>query len=115
MDGRSIFAAEHLFVIVQFAGALEQVGEFLAALRGKVELGGNVQLQDFFAAAVAENADQSVVDFDEAALRRRNVNPLLNIVEQFAIAAFGFTAVGDVLEHMHGLQLGTAGGVNAGS
>ena len=43
------------------------------------------------------------------------INPFLDVVEQFAIALLGFAAVGDVFEHVDGLHLGAGGGVNARS
>ena len=68
MDRRSILAPQNFFVIAHSALAFEHFREFLAPLRRKIDLGGNVELKDFFAAAVAEDANQRVVDFDEAAL-----------------------------------------------
>ena len=108
VNRRSILAAEDFFLIVQSALALEQFRQFLPALGRKINLGGNVELNDLFAAAVAEDANQRVVDFHKAALGRGEENSFLNVVEEFAIAALGFAAVGDVLEHVHGLPLGAA-------
>ena len=65
----------------------------------------------FFAAAVPEHAHQRVVDFDEAAVRGGEKHSFLNVVEQFAIAALRFPAVGDVLEHVDGLQAFAVGAV----
>jgi hypothetical protein len=113
VDGRSVLAPQDFFVIAHLAARLSQFREFLPPLRRKIDLGGNVELKHFVAAAVAEDANQRVVDFDEAALGVEHVDPFLNVVEQFAIPAFRFAPVGDVLEHVHGLQLGAAGGVNA--
>ncbi len=81
VDGRSILAPQNFFVIVHFAPALEHLRQFLPPLRRKIDLGGNVELQDFVAAAVAEDAYQCVVDFHEAALGRGNVNSFLNVVK----------------------------------
>src|SRR5208282_2291376 len=108
VHGRSILAPQHFFVIAHFAAAFEHIREFLPALRRKIDLGGNIELKHFVAAAVTEDADQRIVHFDEAALGRGNVDSLLYVVEQFAITALGFAAVGDVLEHVHGLELGAA-------
>ena len=54
-----------------------------------------------------------VIHLEEATLRGREENALLNVVEEFAVAALGFEAVGNVFEDVHGLQLGAAGGVDA--
>ena len=91
---------------------LQPLRQFLPALRREIHLGGNVQLQDFVAAAVTQDANQCVVDFDKAALRRGDVDSFLNVVEQFPIPALGFAPISDVLKHVHGLQLGAAGGMN---
>ena len=69
-------------------------------------------MQQFIAAVVAEHADQGVIDFDEASIRAAEKQSFLNVVEQFAIAAFGFAAVGDVLQNMNGLKAFVAGGMN---
>ena len=108
VDGRSILAPEDFFLIAQSALAFEQFLHFFPLLRRKIDLGGNVELNDLFPTAIAEDANQRVVDFDEAALGCGEENSFLNVVEQLAIAALGFAPVGDVLEHVHGLQLGAA-------
>src|SRR5215813_12518976 len=71
-----------------------------------------IALQKFFAAFIAEHAHESVVDFNEASVGAAEKQSLLNIVEEFAVAAFGFAAIGDVFEDMDGLQSFTAGGVH---
>ena len=114
VDGRSILTPEDFLVIAHFAAAFERFREFLPPLGREIDLGGNVELKQFVAAVVAEDANHGVVDFDESALRRRDVNSFLNVVEQFTIAALRFAAVGDVLKDVDGLPLGAAGAVNAG-
>ena len=76
----------------------------LALLGRKINLGGDIDLQKFFAAGISQHAHQGVVHFDEAALRRAEEQAFLNVVEQFAVTAFGLAAVGDVFEHVNGLQ-----------
>src|ERR1019366_4440966 len=115
VDGRSILAPQEFFLIAQSTLAFEKFRQFFPPPRRKIDLGGNVELNDLFPAAIAEDANQRVVDFHEAALGRREENSFLNVVEQFAIAALGFAPVGDVLENMHGLQLCAAGGMYARS
>ena len=70
VDGRSILAPQDFFVIAHFAPAFEMFREVLPPLRRKIDLGGNIELKDFVAGAVAKDANQRVVDFDEAALGR---------------------------------------------
>src|SRR5208282_5201308 len=62
---RSVLAPEDFFLIVQSALALEQFRQFFAPPRRKVNLGGNVELDDLFPAVIAEDAYQRVVDFHE--------------------------------------------------
>ena len=69
-------------------------------------------LQQLFPAVISEHANQRIVDFDEAAVRRGEKQSLLNVVEEFAIAALRFAAIGDVFEHMDGLHAFAAGAVN---
>src|ERR1700676_2862558 len=69
VDGRSILAPQNFFVIAHFAPTLEMLRQILPPLRRKIDLRRNVQLKDFVAGAVAKNANQRVVNFDEAALR----------------------------------------------
>src|SRR5450631_768657 len=113
VNGRSILAPQNFFLIAQSVLAFEKVCQFFPPPRRKIDLGGDVELNDFFAAAVAEDANHGIVDFHEAALGGREENSFLNVIEELAIAALGFAAVGDVLEHVDGLELGAAGGMNA--
>ena len=46
VDGRSILAPQNFFVIVDFPLALEPLREFLPPFGRKIDLGGNVELQD---------------------------------------------------------------------
>ena len=68
-------------------------------------------MQQFVPAVVPQHANQGIVDFDETAVWTAEKQSFLNVVEQFAIAALGFTAIGDVLQHVDGLKALAAGGV----
>src|ERR1700687_983048 len=81
VDGRSILAPQEFFLIVQSALACEQFRQFFPPPQRKIDLGGNVELNNLFPAAIAEDANQRVVDFHEAALGRRKENSFLNVVE----------------------------------
>ena len=72
----------------------------------------NIGLQQFFAVAIAEHADQGVVDFDETAIWSGEEKSFLNVVEQLAITAFRFAPVGDVFQHVDGLQAFAVRAVN---
>ena len=73
----------------------------------------DVGLQQLIPAAVAEHANQRVIDFDKAAVGGGEEQPFLNVVEQFAVALFHFQAVADVLQHVNGLHALAAGAVDA--
>ena len=68
IDGGTILAAQHFFMVVHFAGLPKLFRQFLPPLRRKIKRGRDVQLKNFLAAVVAQNADQRIVDFDEPAL-----------------------------------------------
>src|ERR687887_630010 len=74
-----------------------------------------VALQKLFATFVVEHAHQSIVDFDETSVGAAEEQSLLNVVKQFAVTAFGFATIGDVLEYVDRLQAFAAGGVHLGS
>src|SRR5258708_15824130 len=97
-------AAESHFKIPDGAVFVQLAEDFVALLRGDINLGLQVQLEDFLAGLVAQHAHQSIVHLDEMAFWRSKKDAFLHVVKQLAIAALGLAAVGDVLEHMHGLQ-----------
>ena len=115
VDHRSVAAAERLFVVAHYAVLFHLSRQFLMALGREINLGANVDLQQIFPAAVAEHADQCVVDFDEAAVGRGEEQSFLNVVEQFPVSLLHFQAVADVLQHVDGLHAFAAGAVHAGS
>jgi hypothetical protein len=65
-------------------------------LGSEINLAGNIHLQEFFPAGVAEHGDQSIIHFHEAAFGGAEKEPFLNVVEQFAVTALGLAAVRDV-------------------
>jgi len=69
-------------------------------------------VQQFFSAGMPEHAHQRVIDLDESAIRTAKEQAFLNVVEQFAVAAFGLSAVSDVLQYMNRLQSFAAGGMH---
>ncbi len=86
-----------------------------ALFGGEIKLRGNVDLQQFFAAAIAQHAHHGIVDFDEAAFGRTEEQAFLNIVEELAVAALGFAAVGNIFQHVNGLQSLVRRSMHAGS
>src|SRR5579864_6531941 len=101
MHRRAVLTTQGLLLIAQSALTLELLRQFFPASWRKIYFGGNIELNHFLAAAITQYADQSVIHFNEPALRRGKENSFLNIVEQFSIAALCFQAVGDVLENVH--------------
>ena len=104
IDGKAIFAAKRAFKVAQVAVVFHSLRVAVTLFGGEVNLRWDINLQKFFAAGIAEHRHHGIVDFDEAAFRRAEKQSLLNVVEQFAIAALGFAAVRDVLENVNGLQ-----------
>ena len=90
-------------MVMHLARLLEQVQQFLSTIRREVELRGNIELKDFFATVIAQNANHRIVNFDETPLRCGDVDSLLNVVKELTIAPFGIAPVSDVFEHMHDL------------
>ena len=62
-------------------------------LRREIQLRGNIDLQQFFAAGVSQHAHHGIVDFDKTSGGRAEEQAFLNVVEQFAVAALGLAAV----------------------
>ena len=85
----------------------------LTLLGSEIKLAGDVDLQQFIAAAVAQHAYQGIVDFDETTAGRAEEQAFLNIVEQLAITPFGLASVRDVFQNVNGLQAFVGGSVNA--
>ena len=112
VDGGPVAAAQRLFVVPHYAVLLHLPGKFLVAIGGEINLGANVGLQQLFPAAIAEHANQRVIDFDKAAVGGGEEQPFLNVVEQFAVSLFDFQAVADVLQHVDGLHALAAGAVD---
>src|SRR5437879_8910632 len=101
----AVLAAQRGFKVAQVSVLLNNLGVLQTSLlRRRVQFRRNVDLQQFFAAGVAEHADHSVIHFDKAALRCAEEKAFLNIVEEFAIPPLGLAAVGNVLEYVNGLQ-----------
>ena len=109
---RSVAAAERLLVVPHHAVLFHFAGEALMTLSRKVNLRADVNLQQVFPAAVAEHANQRVVDLDEAAVGRGEEQPFLNVVEQLPVTLFHLEAITDVLQHMDGLHALAAGAVH---
>ena len=98
-------------MVPHHAVLLHLAGKFLVPFGGEINLVANVGLQQLFPAAVAQHADQRIVDFDKAAVGGGEEQSFLNVVEQFAIALLHFQAIADVLQHMDGLHALVAGAV----
>src|SRR5258708_6307359 len=112
VHGRAVFLSQDFFSIAQHPVALQGGKHLAMAFRDREYSLARVRVQQSVAAVVAEHADQRVVDLNEAAVRAAEEEPFLNVVEQLAIAALGFAAVGDVLEYMDGLEAFAAGGMH---
>ena len=115
IDGRAVFAAKRSFkiphVTIFFKGlAVEQ-----PLLGSGIDLSRNIYLKKFIAAGVSQHRHQGVVDFDKSAFGSTEEKSLLNIVEQFAIAALGLAAVGDVFQDVDRLQTFAGDTVNSRS
>ena len=53
-------------------------------------------MQQLFSAVVPEHAHQRVIDFHKSPVRTAEEKTFLNVVEEFAVAALGFPAVGNI-------------------
>src|ERR1700745_1433072 len=98
-------------MITQNSLAAHHFVQILQAVGGVVELGRNVDFEEFVAIMVAEHANQGVVNLDKTAGRDGEEEAFLNVVEQFAITSLGLTPVGDVLENVNGVLTITIGAV----
>ena len=78
-------------MIAQGSMLLHELGQALPYPRRRIDLGGHIHLQKFFAAAVTEHADQGVIHFNEASVGRGEEEAFLDVVKQFAIAPLRFT------------------------
>ena len=72
------------------------------AARRRIQMGAYVCAQKFFAGFVAEHADHSVVDVEELTFGSGEEQTFLNVVEELAITALGFTAIADVFQNVNG-------------
>ena len=81
VDGGAIFAAQRGLEVAHVAIFFHGLGVALALLGREINLSGNIDLQKFFAAGIAEHAHHGVVDFDEAAFGRAEKKSFLNVVE----------------------------------
>ncbi len=81
-----------------------------------IEVRAYVGAQEFVAGTVAEHAHHGVVDVEKAAVGRGEEQAFLNAVEEFAIAALGFAAIGHILQNVDGARVvvGNAGGSGGG-
>ena len=102
-------------MIAQGSMLLHELGQALPYPRRRIDLGGHIHLQKFFAAAVTEHADQGVIHFNEASVGRGEEEAFLDVVKQFAIAPLRFTPIGNILENMNGLKVLVICTMNAGS
>ena len=104
MNGRTIFAAECGFEIAQMALLFHQLPMTLPLVGREVELGGDIDGEQFIPAAVPQHPYHRVIHFDEAASRCAEEQAFLNVVEELAIAPLGLAAVRDILQNVDGLE-----------
>ena len=89
VNRRTILAAQRRFKVAQAAALRHHFGVLLPLFGREIKLRGNIDLQQFLAAAVSQHPHHGVIDFDEAAARRAEKQAFLNVIEQFAIAPLG--------------------------
>ena len=104
VNRRTILAAQRRFKVAQAAALRHHFGVLLPLFGREIKLRGNIDLQQFLAAAVSQHPHHGVIDFDETAARRAEEQAFLNVVEQFAIATLGLAPVGNIFQHVDGLQ-----------
>src|SRR5579863_10462122 len=85
MNGKAILAAQGRLEIAQVAVLFHHLGMLQALVGRKIKLRRNINLQQFFAAGVAQHAEHGVVDFDKAAGRSDEEKSFLNVVEQLPV------------------------------
>ena len=107
----AVLSLQDLLAIAQCSLPLHMGKECLVLFWSGKHLLPRIAMQKLFPTVVAEHPNQGVVDFDESAIRATEKQAFLDVVEQFAVAAFGLTPVSDVLQDMDRLQSFTAGGV----
>ena|SRR5947209_2422475 len=91
-------------MIADRALAFDALEELATAFGGRIDARGNFRMQQFFAAVVAQDPDQRVVDIYKATVGAGEKQAFLDIVEQFPIAPLRLATVGNVLENMNRLQ-----------
>ncbi len=81
VDGRIVLAPQRGLKVAQMTQLLKRLGDPLALRGRKIELRGNVDMQKFLSAGVAEHANHGVIDFNETAFGSAEEQSFLNVVE----------------------------------
>src|ERR1700716_2514099 len=115
VNWRAVLAAQSCFEVPQMAALLHDFRLLIALLGRKIELGRDIDLQQFVPRRVTQHAYHSVIDFDEAARGGAEEKAFLDVVKQFAVTALGFAPVGNVFQDMNGLRPFIRGPVDARS
>ena len=113
VNQRTVLAPKGSLKIAQAALFLHDLRMLLPLLGSEIKLGRDIDLQQFFAAAVAEHPYHGVIDFHKSSARRAEEEAFLNIVEEFAVPPFRLATVGDVFQNVNGLQAFPGGVVHA--
>ncbi len=67
VDGRAVLAAKRSLKVTHVAVFFHGLGVAVALLGRKIDLGRNINLQEFFTAGIAEHRHQGIIDFDKLA------------------------------------------------
>lgn len=100
VEKAAVLAAENFFVVSKVAALGDGANKAILGGAGGIEMGADVGAEEFFAGIVAKHADHGVIDIEELAIRGGKEEAFLNVVEEFAITAFCFTAIANVLENV---------------
>ena len=112
----AVLAAQRLFVVAQNAALRQGAQEAFAGGGHGIEVRADVGAEQLVARGVAEHAHHRVVDVEKASVGCGEEQAFLNAVEELAIAALGFAAVGHVLQNVDraGVVVGEARGSGSG-
>src|SRR3954465_5951010 len=64
------------------------------------DVANRIGQQQLFPAAVAEHADQRVIDFHKRAIRHGKENSFLHVLEQLTVALLSLVSVADIAKHV---------------